>query len=253
MDWRDEGALLAVRPHGESAAIVEVFTALHGRHAGVVHGGASRRMVPVLQPGAQLDLAWRARLDAHIGTFRVEPVRARAATILNDRTALAGLAAVCALAAFALPEREPQPALYAATTRLLDALAAGEPWPVAYVRWELLLLRTLGFGLDLASCALTGQTHDLAYVSPKTGRAVSRGAAGEWANRLLPLPAFFVAPTPPTSADPTSADPTSADPTSADLAAGLRLTGHFLAHRLAPALGDRPLPEQRARLMARLT
>lgn len=236
MDWRDEGTLLAVRRHGESAAIIEVFTPAHGRHAGVVPGGASRRLAPVLQPGAQLDLGWRARLEDHIGTFAVEPLRSRTG-LLADRRALAALNAVCALLHAALPEREPHPGLYAATTGLLDRLGEGGDWPLAYVRWELTLLEDLGYGLDLSSCAVTGVRDDLAYVSPKSGRAVARGAAGGWAGRLLPLPPCLLGQGPGTAAE---------------IAAALQTTGHFLEHRLFPDLGARPPPEARRRLVAML-
>jgi DNA repair protein RecO (recombination protein O) len=235
--WRAEGILLTARPHGETAAIVEVFTAEHGRHAGVVRGGGGRRMAPLLQPGAQLALEWRARLDTHIGAFRVEPLRDRAGGVLGDPAALAALRSVTALCAFALPERAAHPALYARTLGLLDALAQGAPgWPLAYLRWEMALLEESGFGLDLSHCAATGQAEDLAYVSPRTGRAVSRAGAGGWADRLLPLPAVL----------------TDGPPRPDDLADGLRLTGHFLDRWLAPALGDRPLPEARARCAALL-
>lgn len=234
MDWRDEGALLAVRRHGETSAIVEVFTAAHGRHAGVVRGGASRKVAQLLQPGAQLDLAWRARLEDHIGTFTVEPLRSRAA-LLADRLALAALNSVCALLHATLPEREPHPDLYAGTIGLLDALGAEPAWILAYLRWELALLEELGYGLDLTSCARTGSREDLAYVSPKSGRAVARDAAGDWADRLLPLPPCLLGQGP-------------AEP--ADLAAGLTTTGYFLEHRLFPDLGTRPLPEARRRFAA---
>ncbi len=234
MDWRDEGALLSVRRHGESAAIIEVFTARHGRHAGVVRGGAGRRMTPVLQPGAQLDVTWRARLEGHLGHYTVEPMRQRAAGLMHERAALLALSSVCGLLAFTLPEREPQPALYAASMALLDELGA-PGWPLAYLRWEMLLLERSGFGLDLGRCAVTGTREDLAYVSPRTGRAVSRAGAGDWAGRLLPLPACLLGQGP-------------AD--GAELRDGLAVTGHFLTHRLAPALGDRPLPAARARLVA---
>ena len=234
MDWRDEGVLLAVRRHGESAAIIEVFTPDHGRHAGVVPGGASRRLAPLLQPGSQLDLTWRARLEDHIGTFTVEPLRSRAG-VLGARRALAALNAVCALLHTALPEREPHAALYAATIGLLDRLGEGADWPLAYVRWELGLLEDLGYGLDLSACAVTGARDDLAYVSPRTGRAVARDAAGDWANRLLPLPPCLLGQGPAGAGE---------------IAAALRTTGHFLEHRLFPDLGSRPLPEARRRLAA---
>ncbi|MDY6859679.1 MAG: DNA repair protein RecO [Pseudomonadota bacterium] len=234
MEWRDQGALLSVRRYGESSAIIEVFTAEHGRHAGVVRGGAGRKIAPVLQPGAQLDLTWRARLETHLGSFTVEPVRSRAAAVMGDRLALSGLNAVTALLGFALPEREAHPALYARSVTMLDLLSHADAWPLAYLRWEMALLEEMGFGLDLTRCAVTGSRDDLAYVSPKTGRAVSAEAAGEWADRLLPLPLCLL------GQGPVSA---------AEIGEGLRVTGHFLAHWLAPSLGNRPLPEARARLI----
>ena len=232
MEWRENGVLLAVRRHGENAAIIEVFTRAHGRHAGVVRGGAGRRMGPVLQPGAQLDLTWRARLEDHLGAFGVEPVAARAASVLEDRLALAGLSAVCALLSFTLPEREAHAALYDRSVALLDALGA-DGWARAYLWWELALLDEMGFGLDLSRCALTGRRDGLAYISPRTGRAVHPEAAGEWADRLLPLP---------DSLRPGGGE-------GGDVLGGLQVTGHFLADHLAPALGDRSLPAARARFV----
>lgn len=237
MEWRGEGTILSVRLHGESAAIIQVFTEGHGLHAGVVRGGGGRRMAPVLMPGAQVAVTWRARLDDHIGSFTVEPMQSRAG-LLADREALAALNAICALLCFALPEREPHAALYAASTRLLDRLATDADWPLAYLRWEALLLDEVGFGLDLTSCAVTGGRDDLAYVSPRTGRAVSRAAAGPWADRLLPLPLCLLG---------------QGMATAQELAQGFATTGHFLEHRLAPELGDRPLPEARRRLIDLLT
>lgn len=233
MEWRDEGVLLSVRPHGESAAIIEVFTALHGRHAGVVRGGASRRLAPMLQPGAQVSVTWRARLEDHIGVFLVEPLRSRAGA-LGDRLALAGLSAVCALLQVALAEREAHQSLWIASTGLLDTLLERPDWPVRYLRWEMLLLEELGFGLDLATCAVTGSREDLVFVSPRTGRAVSRAGAGDWAPKLLPLPVALLGQGP-------------ASPF--EIAQGLALTGHFLLRELSPMLNGRPLPEARARLI----
>lgn len=221
-----------MRPHGETSAIVEVLTAAHGRHAGVVRGGASRKMAATLQPGTGLMLEWRARLDGHIGSFTVEPVRSRA-HLLGDRLALAGLMAVCALLHEALPEREPHPALWRKTLELMDALGQ-EGWTAAYVRWELCLLEEIGFGLDLGACAVTGATEGLAYVSPKSGRAVTAQGAGDWADRLIALPQGL------DGDGPLSREA---------VVMGLRLTGFFLDRELRPVLHDRPLPEARSRLV----
>ena len=234
MEWREEGILLAVRRHGESAAIVDVLTENHGRHAGVVRGGAGRKLSPILQPGAQLDLTWRARLEDHLGAFTVEPIKSRAAQIMENRETLAAANAVAALLTFALPEREAHPALYRRTLALFDMIGDGPVWTLAYLRWELALLDDLGFGLDLSACAVNGEANDLSFVSPKTGRAVSRAGAGEWADRLLPLPPSLL------GQGAGERD---------DVLEGLRVTGHFLTEHLAPSLGDKPLPAARQRFV----
>lgn len=234
MEWRDQGALLVVRKHGENSAIVEVLTAEHGRHAGVVRGATGRKLTPVLQPGAQLDVTWRARLDEHLGSFTVEPIKSRAAAVMGDRLALAGLNAVTGLLSYCLPEREPHPQLYARTITLLDLMGNSEVWPLAYLRWELALLDDMGFGLDLSCCAVTGSLDDLAYVSPRTGRAVSVEGAAEWADKLLPLPQSLLG---------------HGNGDLADISEGLITTGFFLKNRLAHQLSDRPLPAARQRLV----
>ena len=236
MDWRAEGIVLAVRRHGEAAAILELFTAEHGRHLGVVRGGASRKMAPLLQIGAELDATWRARLSDHLGSYTVDLIRGRAAEAMGDRIALAGLSAICALLSFSLPERAPHPALFARTKAVLDGLGA-QRWAVAYLGWELALLEDLGFGLDLTTCAVTGTVEDLTFVSPRTGRAVASHAAGEWRDRLLPLPPVLVG----------------GDGDLDDVLKGLQTTGHFLTDHLAPSLGDRKLPSARQRLVDALT
>jgi DNA repair protein RecO (recombination protein O) len=213
MEWRGQGILLGVRRHGETSAIIEMFTAAQGRHLGVVRGGTSRKIAPHLQPGAQLDVAWRARLEDHIGAFTVEPLRSRAALVMSDRLALAGLNAVTAILSFCLPEREAHPGLYHRTERLLEEM---------------------GYGLDLSSCAVTGTTEKLVYVSPKSGRAVSAKGAGDWAERLLPLPDVLRG---------------QGDAEDIEIAAAFRTTGYFLEAHLARDLGDKPLPEARARFV----
>ncbi|KEO54157.1 DNA repair protein RecO [Thioclava pacifica] len=233
MDWQDHGTILSARPHGESSMIVELFSAAHGRHAGVVRGGASRKMAGMLQPGNRVMATWRARLEDHLGSYTLEPLQSRA-VILSDRQALAGLNAATALLRFTLPEREPHDALFAASEALFDAMAEGGDWVPLYLRWELGLLEEMGYGLDLSSCAVTGSRDDLAYVSPRSGRAVSRAGAGEWAPKLLPLPLCLLGQGPASLAE---------------IVQGLRLTGFFLGERMAPDLGDRPLPEARQRLV----
>jgi DNA repair protein RecO (recombination protein O) len=234
MEWRDQGILLRSRRHGETSVIIEVFTPEHGRHAGIVRGGTSRKIAPILQPGAQLDLAWRARLEDHIGAFSVEPLRSRAAAAMANRQSLAGLNTVTALLCFCLPEREPHAPLYARTEALLDLLGDWDLWPLAYLQWELALLEDMGYGLDLSACAVTGATDGLIYVSPKSGRAVSAKGAGEWADKLLPLP------------DVLRGEGEASD---VEIAQGLQTTGYFLNTHLAADLGNKPLPEARARFV----
>ena len=235
MDWQDDGIVLSTRRHGETAAILEVLTARHGRHLGVLPGGASRKKAALLQPGTGLRLTWHARLDEHIGTFSAEPLQQRAG-VLGDGGALNALGAAAALLHLALPERQSHPRLYAATLSLFDGLERGEDWAAAYLRWEVLLLEEMGFGLDLTRCAVTGSDQDLAFVSPRSGRAVSRAGAGDWAPKLLPLPGLLLG-------RPAAAG---------DLGLGLALTGHFLSQALASDRADRPLPEARARLVRAL-
>ncbi len=234
IEWRDEGALIRVRKHGESSAIIEVFTPSRGLTAGIVRGGTSRKIAPTLQPGAQLDVTWKARLEDHLGSFTVEPIRSRTAQVMQDRLALAGLNAVTGLLSFLLPDREAHAQLYARTIQLLDLLGQNDVWPLAYLQWEVALLDEMGFGMDLSACAVSGLNDDLFYVSPRTGRAVSRLAAGEWADRLLPLPHVLLG---------------KGDADLNEIVLALRTTGHFLNNHLARSLGNLPIPEARQRLI----
>jgi DNA repair protein RecO (recombination protein O) len=226
--------LIRVRKHGESSAIIEVFTPSRGLTAGIVRGGTSRKIAPTLQPGAQLDVTWKARLEDHLGSFTVEPIRSRTAQVMQDRLALAGLNAVTGLLSFLLPDREAHAQLYARTIQLLDLLGQNDVWPLAYLQWEVALLDEMGFGMDLSACAVSGLNDDLFYVSPRTGRAVSRLAAGEWADRLLPLPHVLLG---------------KGDADLNEIVLALRTTGHFLNNHLAKSLGNLPIPEARQRLI----
>jgi len=239
IEWHDEGIVLSARRHGEADAVVTALTFEHGRHAGLVKGGASRRQRPILEPGNRLALTWRARLADHLGSLAVDPIDLFASRLLDRPLSLAALGSAMALVEAGLAEREPHGQLYAALLRLVRHLERDEEegdgpvWLETYVRFELLLLQALGFGLDLERCAVTGRSDDLVYVSPRTGRAVSREGAGAYAPRLLPLPPFLKGEG--------SAD---AD----QIAAALRLAGHFLdRHLLAPQ--ERTLPPARDRLL----
>jgi DNA repair protein RecO (recombination protein O) len=235
MEWRDTGFVLAARRHGESALIVELLTAEHGRHGGLVRGGQSPRRRALLQPGNRVAASWRGRLPEHLGTFDCELVEAHAARLLDDPDRLAALAAAIALLLAALPEGEPHGDLYRSFAGLLGALDSAE-WAQSYVKWETELLAGLGFGLDLTCCAATGAIEDLAYVSPRSGRAVSRQAGLPYHDKLLPLPGFLWSNTPASRAD---------------IVAGLALTQYFLLHHvLAPHAGK--LPKARERLADRM-
>ena len=237
MEWSDDGIVLSARGYGENDVILEMFTRAHGRHLGLVRGGASRRKRGQLQPGNSLTLTWRARLSDHLGTYAYEPLKDRAGGLLDDRLALGGLASACAVAT-AMPEREAHSALYEAFELLADMLAEAEIWPAVYVRWELGLLQELGFALDLSACAASGVREDLIYVSPRTGRAVSRTAGTPYHDRLLPLPGFLLSSQ-------------VAEASELDVLDGLRLTGHFLErHFFGPSHGR--LPDARYRLVEQL-
>jgi DNA repair protein RecO (recombination protein O) len=237
MQWTDEAIVLSVRPHGETAAVVELLTREHGRHLGFVHGGRSRKLRPVLQTGNHVDATWQARLEVQVGAVTLELRRGFAAEVMDSAKALAGLASLCALAR-TLPERDPHPNLFEVTQFVLGFMDSDDIWPALLVRWEMALLEELGFGLDLSACASTGATTDLIYVSPKSGRAVSRAAGAPYHDRMLALPAFLTG-----KMDGTLAP--------ADLAEGFSLTGHFLATRVFNPRQE-ALPEPRERLLGLL-
>jgi DNA repair protein RecO (recombination protein O) len=219
MEWTDDGIVLGTRRHGEANAIVEVMTRDHGRHLGLVRGGGGSRLRPLLQPGNTVHVVWRARLDEHLGHYAVEPLRLHGASQLAASHVVYGvthLAALCRL----LPERDPHPEVHDRLAAILDRLDEPQAAAAEMVRFELHMLAELGFGLDLASCAATGMEQDLGYVSPKSGRAVSRLAAAPWQDRLFRLPAFLS---------------DAVEPSPGDIADGFALTGFFLVrHVLEP-------------------
>ena len=230
MEWSDSGIVVGMRRHGETGVILEVLTRHHGRHAGFVHGGRSRRRRPVLQPGNGVELAWRSRVEEQLGHFVVEPLRQRAAGIMASAAALHAVQHLCALVRL-LAEREPHEALHDRLDALLDAVELPAATPAALARFELVMLRELGFGLDLSCCAVSGSGEDLAFVSPKSGRAVSAAAGAPYADRLLPLPGFL-------QGSEAAAAP-------GDVAVAFRLTGFFLERDVFGPRGM-VLPEARA-------
>jgi DNA repair protein RecO (recombination protein O) len=235
MQWTDEGVILGTRRHGETSLIVELMTPGHGRHLGLVRGGRSRKQQPVLQPGNSVSATWRARLDEHLGNYTIEATTQRAARLMEGPAGLYGIQAVAGLLRL-LPERDPHPELYQGLLALLDWLDDPIAAGAVLVRFEARMLEELGFGLDLERCAATGTTGELVYVSPKTGRAVSRAAGEPYNNRLLTLPRFLVE------------NGKAAGPRPADILAGFRLTGYFLARHVYEPRGLEP-PDARARFL----
>lgn len=231
MEWSDQGIVLSARPHGETSAVATLLTRDHGRHAGMVAGGRSARQRGSLEPGTLVAARWRGRLPEHLGNFSLETAHGYAAAFLDDPPRLAALTAACALVESAIPEHEPQAALFDGLLALFGLLGT-DAWAETYVRWEVGLLGELGFGLDLDRCAVTGTNDYLAYVSPRTGRAVSASVGEPYRDRLLPLPGFLIGLG---GGGPQA------------VAEGLLLTGHFLERHVL----NGPLPPARERLRER--
>jgi DNA repair protein RecO (recombination protein O) len=238
VEWTDDAIVLGAKAYGETQALAEVFARMHGRAAAIVHGGASRRMKPVLQAGNLVRATWKARTADQLGFFApVELLEPHAARVLDDPAALAGLSSATALIRAGAVERQPHAGIYDAFLVLMSAFAEPDLWPALYARFELGLLADLGYGLDLGHCALTGATADLAYVSPKSGRAASRAAGQEYADRLLRLPPFLTDPEAPVE--------------SGDVADAFALAGWFLERRVFDRKGE-GMPEARRRLIEAL-
>ena len=235
MEWRDEGVIIGLKKHGETSVILEAMTRAHGRHLGMVRGGRGRRHAPMLQPGNSVDLVWRARLDGHLGMYQVEATTMRAAGVIDSAAALYALGTVAAHLRL-LPERDPHEELYDALLVLLDHMSDPRTVCALLARFERALLGDLGFGLDFDCCAATGSRDDLVYVSPRTGRAVSRAAGEPYRDRMLPLPAFMLdrraeGPIPPRA-----------------ISEALRLTEYFLSRHVLQPRGL-AMPDQRAALL----
>lgn len=233
MEWQGDGLILNVRRHGETSAIIDVLTRERGRHSGLVRGGRSRNQRPVLQAGNLVHLVWRARLEDHLGQFTADPYRMIVAGIIDSVPRLAAVNTITTLASL-LPEREPHPRLYEASLLLLEHIDDDDIWPALLVRWELGLLDELGFGLDLERCAVSGAREGLAYVSPKTGKAVTQAEGEPWKDKLLRLPDFVCGGP--------------AEASAMDVADGLKLSGYFLARHVFEPRGLSE-PVSRARIV----
>ncbi len=237
MEFHEEAFVLSARAHGDTGVVADLLTETHGRHAAFIAGGASRRMKPFLQPGARVIADYRARTSDHLGSARLEPVGEGPSALFDDPLALTGLAAATAVAQGALPEREPHPGAFFAFEALMAAFQIPSVWPAIFVRFEAGLLEDLGFGLDLSRCAVTGTMDDLIWVSPRTGRAVSREAGAPYADKLLTLPPFMLG--------------AQAGLGEGDVGAGLDLTGHFLEQFVFHPQ-NKPIPPARVWLVDRL-
>lgn len=236
MEWDAPAIVLDARAFGEGDAIAAVMTETHGVRRGLARGGAARSGSAIWQPGNLVQVHWVARLAEQLGSFSGEMIHPLGALIMADPLALAMLSAACAVTEGALPEREPHPRVFGGLLHLIARLPNGVAMLSELVRWEMVLLAELGYGLDLTACAVTGETTSLVFVSPKTGRAVTAAGAGQWTSRLLRLPGFLL--------EPGAANAT-------DWRDGLRLTGHFLA-RDAFGQQHRPLPVARQMLYDRV-
>jgi len=237
MEFTEEAFVLSARAHGDTGVVVDLLTEEHGRRAAYVAGGASRKMKPFLQAGARVVADYRARTSDHLGSARLEPIGEGPSALFDDPLALNGLAAAAAVAQGALPEREPHPGVFLAFEALMAAFAIPDVWPAIFVRFEMGLLEDLGFGLDLSRCAATGTVDDLVYVSPRTGRAVSRAAGAPYADKMLTLPPFLLG--------------AQAGLMDGDIRAGFDLTGHFLEQFVFHPQ-NRPLPPARVWLLDKL-
>jgi DNA repair protein RecO (recombination protein O) len=240
MEWNDEGIVLSARPHGEHAAVVNLLTSANGRHAGLVSGGQGHTARPILQSGNRVQAMWRARLTEHLGNYTLHLVQSHAAPWLDTPEILNIIASACAITEASLPERQPMPGIFASLAFLFN-LCDPDLWGPAYVKWELGLLQTLGYGLDLSQCAANGSSDNLTYVSPRTGRAVSKDAGEPYRDKLFPLPAFLLG---------------TAEWQTEDIMQGLELTGHFLSRHVFTHPNNRlliatpgDLPQARQRLM----
>lgn len=237
MEWTNDAIVLSARKHGETSLIIHLLTETYGRHAGLVKGGASKRNRGIFQQGNIVRANWRARLPDHLGNYSCELTKAVAADLLSNRMRLSGLSAACAVVDAAIPEREAHEPIYQGLRILIDSFTNDELWPSIYVRWELGLLQELGFGLDFSACASTGQTDDLVYVSPKSGKAVSSEAGAPYKDVLLELPPFLLTGNQPDSLR--------------DVHKALKLTGYFLERHVF-RLPNSHTPPARGRLLERL-
>ncbi|MEQ8825183.1 MAG: DNA repair protein RecO [Filomicrobium sp.] len=234
MEWTDEGIVLSVRAHGETSAIVEVFTSAHGRHLGLVRGGRSRQMRPILQIGNHVHVKWSGRLAEHLGSFRCELLGGYAALAMENPGRLAAVSTLCTHMR-RLPERDAHASLFEITLFVLSYLDAEDVWPGLMVRWELAFLEEMGFGLDLSECAASGRNDNLIYVSPKSGRAVSAAEGEPYADRLIALPQFLV-------------NSNGIHVQMRDIMAGFALTGYFLERSLYRP-GEDTMPDSRERMV----
>lgn len=234
--WRDQGFVLGVRPHGEGGAVVSLLTRHNGRHAGYMYGAQSAKKRAMIEPGSFVSIDWKSRIADNLGTVSLEQEAGLPAGILDDPLRLGALLSACALCDAALPEREGHEGLFNGFQTLIHILGDEDIWGAAYIYWEIALLKELGFGLDLTKCAGGGDSQTLAYVSPKSGRAVSYAAAEPYKDKLLELPSFL--------------KPNGGPLDSEEILKGLLMTGHFLEHWVF-AHHTKGVPDPRLRFEAR--
>ena len=234
-EWTDGALIVGIKKFAERDAVLSFLTQNHGRHSGLVKGVFSKRHAGDFQIGNLVQISWKARLEEHLGTVKAELLTAYAVKVLDDPARLTALSCLCAMCSL-LPERENVPDFFEKTLEQI-ALLPFDGWAARYALWETALLKALGFGLDLSACAVTGETEDLIYVSPRSGRAVSRHAGEPWRDKLLELPAFLR-----NGKDELD---------SGEIKKALKLTGFFLENHVLKTL-DCTIPAVRSRLISTL-
>ena len=192
MRWESNGLILNFSKYNEKSYILEIFTEEHGKHKGIIRGLHSKNKRSIIEPGNEVFATWSGRLETHLGNYNVEPIKLWSSHVLQFKDKLSAISSICSLISLTMAERQPNPIIYFSSKKLIEIVASKrEDWIREYVFWEMQLLSEIGYGLDLERCAVTSKSSDLLYVSPSSGRAVTNEGAGDFRNKLLPLPKFM--------------------------------------------------------------
>ena len=192
MRWESNGLILNFSKYNEKSYILEIFTEEHGKHKGIIRGLHSKNKRSIIEPGNEVFATWSGRLETHLGNYNVEPIKLWSSHVLQFKDKLSAISSICSLISLTMAERQPNPIIYFSSKKLIEIVASKrEDWIREYVFWEMQLLSEIGYGLDLERCAVTSKSSNLVYVSPSSGRAVTNEGAGDFRNKLLPLPKFM--------------------------------------------------------------